>query len=295
MKTRFGFCLLFLFSLALVFFACRKSVSSSNPTVQPPASNLQNLNKPDSSRLVPYPQNGIIGCSYAPDYGDTLIYSQPEDGKDYRISPQNNPGPGKYFSWPQGMVIDSSTGTIDVTKSETGERYAIGFVKSGTQDTCLQTLILAGCSYMDSVYVLGNNQTQAIPFYNANPYFLYSCTGSGPNCQYDVTGQANNQKIIVDQNTGVIDLQKTLQGGAFGLLALDGDSIKTTIYYRLNDNSYNALQHIDVTFIYFTSRLLIPANLLNNVLTKRINILQDQLISNSRNPRPPVIIITRFN
>ena len=30
--------------------------------------------------------------------------------------------------------MDSKTGAIDLTKSETGQRYSIGFVKSGTTD-----------------------------------------------------------------------------------------------------------------------------------------------------------------
>jgi hypothetical protein len=295
MKNRLGIYLLFLFSFILVIFACRKSVSSITPVIQPTAQAQQtHNNSSDSVRPVPFPQTGITGCSYAPDYGDTLIYPQPTNGKDYTVGPLNNPGIGKYFSWPEGMIIDSSTGIIDVTKSETGERYVIGFVKTGTRDTCLQPLILAGGSYMDSVYVLGNNQYQCAPYFNANPTLISVCRGGGSGCQFDITGQAKNQKIVINNSTGVMDLQKTLQGGVFGLLPVDGQSVTTTIYYKLSDNSNYALQHIDITFMYYTSRSLIPANILNNIVTKRINILQSVLVTNSKNPRPPVIILTRF-
>ena len=227
------------------------SHDSSHQVVQPKPYTL-------TVQSVPYPMSPVTGCSYAPDYGDSIIYPQPTAGPDYIVKPINNPGVGKYFSWPIGMVIDSSTGAINVSKSETGLRYDIGFVKAGTTDTCIKMLIIAGAAYMDSVYVLSNNQKLALPYFNANPYLASVCNGTGPGCQFDVTGSAKNAKIIVDNATGVIDLQKTLDGsggllnlgGAFGLLPLDGASVTSTIYYRLNDNSNKALQHIDVTFMY---------------------------------------------
>ena len=80
----------------------------------------------------------------SPIYGDSIIYPQPTSGSDYIFRPVNNPGTGKYFSWPIGMVIDSVSGAIDVTKSQTGQRYDIGFIKSGTTDTCLSQLIIGG-------------------------------------------------------------------------------------------------------------------------------------------------------
>src|ERR1700761_8467830 len=85
--------------------------------------------KPDTvaappAPTVPLPQVPLNGCSFAPTYGDTIIFPQPTNGQDYVVLPVNNPGPGKYLSWPGGMVIDSLTGAIDVTKSQTGQRYA---------------------------------------------------------------------------------------------------------------------------------------------------------------------------
>jgi hypothetical protein len=255
----------------------------------------------EPTQTVPYPQSPVTGCTYAPDYGDTLIFPQPTN-QDYIITPINNPGVGKYFSWPEGMVIDSVTGAINVTRSETGERYAIGFVKAGTTDTCLQTLILGGAAYMDSVYVLANGQTQASPYFNANPYQAPVCNGSsgpGPGCQFDVNNNAKNQKIIMDDKTGIIDLKKTLNGGllggAFGLLPANGQTIETTIYYRLNDGSNNTLQHITVQMMYFNSKSQIGTGLLNNLLLKVNNILTGNIISKTGNPRPPLIIITRYN
>ena len=311
MKKSFLSGLAALMFLVVVPFACRKSISETETEINPirPKPNgfdtthtVHDSTTTEPAQTVPYPETGVTGCAYAPDYGDSLIYPQPT-GNDYIIQPVNNPGAGKYFSWPQGLVIDSLTGAINVTKSETGERFAIGFVKNGTTDTCMQNLILGGAAYMDSIYVLANNQTQASPYYNADPLQAPPCNGSnvsGPGCQYDVSGDAAGKRIIIDKNTGVIDLKKTLNGtsllgGAFGLLPVNGQIVETTIYYRLNDGSNNALQHITVQLMYFNSKSQISTTLLDNVLLKVNNILTGNIISKSGNPRPPLIIITRFN
>jgi hypothetical protein len=286
-------------------FACSKSVNSiiklptQNTTHDSTLAVVQHKTDSQTVQTVPYPQAPVTGCSYAPDYGDSIIYLQPTNGPDYIVNTVNNPGAGKFFSWSGGMVIDSLTGAINVTKSQTGQKYDIGFVKTGTTDTCLKSLIIAGAAYMDSVYVLSNNEKLALPYFNANPYLLSVCTGNGPGCQF----ASSNAKVIVNPTTGVIDLQKTLDGtggilnlgGAFGLLPLDGATAPATIYYRLNDNSNNALQHIDVTFMYYTYKSQIGQGLLTNLLTKLTNVLTGNLISKSANPRPPVIIITRYN
>jgi len=245
----------------------------------------------------PYPQAPLSSCYYAPNYGDTIIYPQPTSGSDYIVHPVNSPGPGHYFSWPVGMILDSTTGAINVTRSETGLKYALGFVKAGTTDTCIQFLTIGGAAYMDSVYVINAGQTSAAPYFEANPTLLSVCQGGG--CAFDVTGSAAHQKVIVDPSSGVIDLKKTLNGtilglgGAFGLLPVNGQTITTTIYYRLTDPSNQALQHIDVQIMYYDKKSIINGGLLGGIVNKLDNLLSGNLISMSTNPRPPLIIITR--
>jgi hypothetical protein len=292
----------------LTVLACGKSVTKAPQQLpsqgQPDSGQL--IVKKDSQSMapVPYPQAPVTGCSYSPNYGDTIIYPQPTNGPDFIVSPVNNPGPGKYLSWPVGMVIDSASGAIDVTKSETGQRYAIGFVKSGTTDTCLTNLVIGGADYMDSIYVAENGATKAEPYFDANPFLTSICSStgnpSGISCAFDVTGSAASQKVIVNNSTGEIDLKRTLDGtgllgGVFGLLPFNGETVTTTIYYRLNDASNNALQHIDLQLVYFDSRSQIGSGLLGNVLGKLDNLLSGNLISTSANPRPPLIIIVRRN
>ncbi len=299
--------LLGILTLILALFACRKSVSDVQPQTvvqsQPHDSTQQvKTDSTPAAPVTPFPVAPITGCAYDPSYGDSIIYPQPTNGQDYIVSPINNPGPGKYISWPVGLVIDSVTGAIDVTKSNTGQRYDIGFVKAGTTDTCLSPLIIGGADYMDSVYVLADNATQAVPYFDANPYLASICTGQGPggnSCSFDVTGSAASQKVIVNSSTGVIDLQKTLNGsllglgGAFGLIPTNGQTAVATIYYKLNDASNMALQHITVNMVYYDSKSNMTSGLLNSIVGKLDDALMGNLILGGGNPRPPLIVIVR--
>jgi len=294
---------------ALAIMSCHKSLviaEQQKPTppktdsvVTPPHHDTLIPPKPQDTASVlnaPFPETAVTGCSYSPDYGDSIIYMQPNGGSDYIVHPVNSPGAGKFLSWPKGMVIDSLTGAINVTKSETGLRYAIGFVKNGSTDTCLSNLIIGGASYMDSVYILEDGATTAVPYYDANPYLPPVCSGGG--CTFDITGSAAAKKVIVNHTSGIIDLAKTLNGsgllgGAFGLLPLNGMSVTTTIYYKLNDASNNATEHIDVQIMYYNTKSAMSAGLLNDVVNKLGNVLSGNLISKNANPRPPLIIIVR--
>ena len=103
-------------------------------------------------------------------------------------------------------MIDSSSGAIDISNSEAGMRYVIGFVKQGSHDTCLSNLIVAGVTYVDSIYSLEDNDTLAIPYFNANASAAPVCDpsddsdypgnsgkGKGDNkCVFD--GQGKNGK-----------------------------------------------------------------------------------------------------
>lgn len=255
--------------------------------------------KKDTTTNVPYPQTPLLGCTYSPDYGDSIVFTQPTNGQDYIIYPVNNGGvAGNYFAWPGGLVLNSQTGAINMTKSETGARYEIGFVKAGTTDTCLSKLIVAGAAYMDSVYVLADNETSAAPYFNADPYGPPVCTGSsgGQGCQFDYNNYAKNQGVVIDNHTGIIDLRRTMNNSLFGLLPIDGTTVNTTIYYKLNDNSNSAAQQIGLKLMFYNKKSDIPPSLLASVVNNLLNTLQNLLLSKgSSSPRPPLIIITRYN
>lgn len=296
-----------LISALICLLACRKTINTTDTSPTGPVKVDSAKNHADSTKStrdttsVPYPQTPMMGCNYSPDYGDSIVFTQPVTGQDYIISPVNNSGvAGTYFAWPGGLSLNVHSGAIDLTKSETGARYQIGFVKEGTTDTCLSQLIVGGAAYMDSVYVLSESDTTSAPYFNADPYGTPPCSSSGssggPGCQFDYNNAAKNQGVEVDNHTGFIDLKKTMQNSLFGLLPLDGTTVNTTIYYKLSDNSNFAPQKIQVKLMFYNKKSGIPPNLLSSITNKLVNTLQNLLlIKSSTSPRPPLIIITRFN
>jgi hypothetical protein len=299
--------------LAITTYSCEKTVpvtlhtQSAGPTQR--ATDTTTSTSPDSTLIPPYPQQtanantaGTIaaGCPVLSIYGDSLFYLQPASGKDEILLPVNNQGAGKYYAWPAGMVIDHNTGAIDLTQSQSGLKYAIGFVPAGTTDTCLSTLVIGGASYLDSVYVLVNGSTKAVPYFDANPSLASNCDGSGngSGCKFDVNGTAAGLRVSVNKSSGEIDLKKTLEGngntgGAFGLMPFDGQTVTVPIYYQLKHGSNNAMQVINVQLVYYDSKASMQAGLLSNLGLRLFNALNYMLISTSANPRPPILVITR--
>jgi hypothetical protein len=300
MKSRLCTCLLLLSSLVVFidFVACNKA----NRSDKDPETN--------TDPLVDTPINGSVllnapsQCPNGPNYGDSIIYLQPVNGQ-YAVSPVNNNGiKGTYLSWPEGLNINKNTGVLNVSKSETGVRYLVGFVKDGAHDTCVSQLILGGITYLDSIYVIGNNDTLVKPIFNANPLTTPVCdasddsdypdnNGNGNNkCSFDddVKGsKANDQKLRVRTKSGFINLKKSLADGLFGPNVKNGDSKTIKIVYSLNDNSKKAQQQISVQVIYYDKVTSIPAALKNEVLYKRADMMSFKIVNGK--PRPPLLII----
>ncbi len=180
----FGFCSFL--TVLILAFSCKKNVQPSiitNTTVLVvPASPLQS--PPDLSDYQPFPENYSINCPGGPNYGDSVIYAVGTGSSDYLLSPKNNPAPGFYHSWPIGLVINDSTGTIDITKSETGMRYYIEYVTKGSTDTCLTSLILTGAAYQDSIYTQTPNiVSTAEPYFEGNINMNNICN-TDSNCHW---------------------------------------------------------------------------------------------------------------
>jgi hypothetical protein len=182
-----------------------------------------------------------------------------------------------------------------VTLSQTGQRYDIGFVQYGTSDTCVSQLIVAGTAYMDSIYVLAQGNPTAAPYFNANPNIPSPCQNSnwGNGCQFDYFDFAKKQGIEIDHQTGIINLQNTAKN-IFGRNPVNGKTVNTTIFYKLNDNSNHASQQIPLQMIYFNHRSDIPPGLLATVTARGASAVNNQLLSKGPSPtRPPIIIIVR--
>jgi hypothetical protein len=292
MKSKQSTCSVLLpFVTLLVFVACNKSDHSDED---------QGEATPDTTVSLTSTQ-----CPNAPKYGDSILYLKPKAGGDFFADPINNNGiQGTYLSWPEGLSINRSNGTINLSKSETGVRYKIAFVKKNTTDTCVSQLILGGMTYMDSIYVLDKNDTLATPIFDANPYNPSICdisddsdypdsNANGNNkCVFDDASpgqRANDLKLRVRTKSGVINLKKSLADGLFGPILKNGDSKLVRIAYRLNDASLKAPQSITVQVIYYDKVSSIPTSLQQEIMGKRTNMYTYQVVNGK--PRPPYLVI----
>lgn len=278
---------------------------------------------------APFPSTYNFDCGKSPVYEDTILcakYRGPNS--DYFARPRNNrTEKGKYYAWPAGLKIDINTGAINVTRSDAGMQYIIGFVKDGTTDTCHTRIVVAGIHYKDNIYVLANNDTLAIPYFNASPIITPVCDPSGDDdypgvgnpgggnnrCEFDddedddnangnldeppAGQQANEQFVRVRTRSGIINLKKSLQDGAFGQNPQNGAMKDVMIYYRLADCSQKALRNIKVRLIYYDRKSDVPAQLASEVSQRKLRFEGYQPIRGGMamdSPRPPLIIVTRI-
>lgn len=284
----------------------------SEPETFPGKVNLDSILQLEVIAPLPFPVSGKYNCSKPGLYRDSVFYNTGQGKSDFIVNSMVAPRSGKFFSWPMGLVIDSLTGSINVSASQPGYRYTVGFVKSGSRDTCLMDIVLAGASYKDQVYVLGQNDTLALPYFNGEPSGPSVCDASDDNdypekqgkgnskCEFDAEdaagkhGRANEKNVKVRTISGIINLKKTLEEGAFGSASpSNGQGIIVPVYYKLNDRGAKALQKINVQLVYFDRKEDIPVSLLSYMGRKRYRLDNRYIISPNGNPRPPLIVITR--
>src|SRR5215213_8906304 len=96
--------LLFGSSLLLVSIvaSCRKDSTTNKPVFQ--------------VELAGFPGTFNFNCTDSPVYEDSILcakYRGPD--RDYFAKPLNRLPNGKYYSWPAGLVMDATTGIINVT------------------------------------------------------------------------------------------------------------------------------------------------------------------------------------
>src|SRR5450432_2175047 len=128
------------------------------------------------SGFAPLIKSPSDGTSYytndpklSPFYGDTVLYMRSNEPSGYLIAPLNDLGLGTYTSWPAGLSINARTGVIDLSVTEPGARYNIGFVNTLTLDTAFRQLIIAGVGYLDGIYDMSSGDSLLRPYLNADP------------------------------------------------------------------------------------------------------------------------------
>ncbi|WP_018623022.1 hypothetical protein [Spirosoma luteum] len=227
-------------------------------------------------------------------YADSIFYLNNKSTK-YIVKPTTTLA-GAYGAKPYGLVIDPATGAINISASETGLTYTVFYVKAGTTDTCTRNITIAGIDFANSLYDLSQNDTLAIPTFKG---VAPAMVGTN-NLSFDVVNGMTNsttlqsQGISINPRTGSVNLKKTLSSGVLGVKPANGASATVRLYYKINDASQGALNHIDLRFTYYSKVSDVPASLL-----KKVGVTTTQSSAGARSaadgggakPRPPEIVI----
>lgn len=276
------------FSIALIIttlISCQKDEISSS------------LKSGELSSAQSQSKTGSGTKSLSLSYGDTLFYLHP--GGSNIIFPVNTlAGGGEYIGFPRGIELDSLTGAIDISRSETGLRYKIMYIIHGSSDTISTKITLSGINFYDGIYNLSKGDSIAPSIYNASGIpFVPGQFGIGKNCVFDDGNDCNKQGCNVSLVDGRINLAKSLRDGA--VLRKNDSQKEFTYYYRMDDASDKALNHLKVKIYYYNSAADIPQYLWDIVLHDHAGTILPgvkPLYGSMRGaatarPRPPCLII----
>ena len=100
-------------------------------------------------------------------YGDSILYPS-VTGPAKIVFPVSKPADSGFFaSNIPGIQLDSATGKINLTRSETGLRYKIYYISLLTyQPLDSANLTISGIDYKDAIYDISGADTTAMPIYN---------------------------------------------------------------------------------------------------------------------------------
>jgi hypothetical protein len=245
-------------------------------------------------------------------YGDTVFYLKKQAGN-YMIMPVTKPaGTGYFKAIPKGLVLDTLSGQINVTQSETGLRYKVYYVSpSGSLIDSIK-IVISGIDYKDAIYEIAstpNAYDTAFPIYNAKPAPPLPCGDDDEDDDGDIDDDDNScvfdetdldddgnddipgviqDKLLVDIKKGTIDVEASFHAGIFGSSnPANGVNKNFTFYYRLQDASNRALNKITVRVYHFRTRADIPQALLDTI-NMRNNIAQhvNSRMGDSQNGNP---------
>lgn len=279
----------------ILLLGCQKDLTDETQDTQPPGS----------------PEAGSPAVRLR--YADSLFYKNNAAG-DYLILPISRPGAAGYIkSIPAGLIIDSTTGRINISQSESGLLYKIFYVTNAGQVIDSTKLTISGIDYRDAIVEISATPIAydtVFPVYNARVGNVLPCGDDDEDndgdiddddngCVFDETdlnGDGNDDiagaiqdKLLVDIKKGSIDIEASFRAGIFGSSdPANGLSKDFTINYRLQDASNKALNQITVRVYHFKKRSDIPQALLDTINGRAdlLNTVQTGRMINQTGPGP---------
>jgi len=238
-------------------------------------------NKPADNTTGPYQLS----------YGDSILYLKASGSNIIYPTEQRN---GVYTGFPEGIEIDEKTGAINIANSETGLRYKITHTATdGTITTT--TVVLSGITFFDKFYRLSQNDSIAIPVYNASEARALPISGSN----FDDGNNANSGGCSVRTDDGKINLAECVRNGIFGTTSQNDVRKEFDIFYRLNDGSIKSLNKIRVRLYYYNKMSDVAPDLLQTLQDRQTdgvffrinNSATVDIVNRVAKPRPPCVII----
>ncbi|HZX59799.1 MAG TPA: hypothetical protein VFE54_13775 [Mucilaginibacter sp.] len=199
-------------------------------------------------------------------YGDSVLFVQPSVSH-YIVSPVNLKD-GTYSVIPDGLKIDPATGSIDVNQSETGLKYKVLFTPTGSNIAETSYIIISGINYQDKIYNLATGDSIAMPIYNANIHATLPGINNGSS--FDNNSGCKNAGIEVDPNTAEINLAKSVRDQGIDT----GSTQEVKLVYKINDDSHQATNGLDVKVYFYRTASEIPQYLLD-ILNARKGLIFD--------------------
>ena len=250
-------------------------------------------------------------------YGDTVLFNHNLTTNKLQTVVSKPAGTTVFKAMPGGLAIDSVTGRINISKSESGLRYKVFAVNQQGRAIDSVKIVISGVDYADAIYNLNATPIAydtAFPVYNARPELAMPCNDDDDDeedlCVFDETdldGDGNDDiagviqdKLLVDIKRGTIDLEASFRAGLFGSgTPANGARKDLLMYYRLADASNRALQKIQLQVYYFRTNADIPQSLLSELKNRRNQSNQvngrfaytSEFISYEKPKRPPILIL----
>lgn len=243
----------------------------------------------------------VVPPDFKLSYGDSIFFLQ-NQSTDYIVTPTQTIS-GQYEAFPDGIEIDTKTGAINVSKSETGLRYRITFKPDAGTDSFSTVILISGINFLDGFYKLTTADSILTPIYNAKNTNTIPGTNSGS--VFDEGSNCNSAGCKVDVSNGSINLAETVRNGVFGATPSNNDRHEFQMNYRINDKSGKALNSLKVKLYYFDSINDVKQEAYdiitsrNGTILRHNNSFDNLTASNFRpfgttkpsNPRPPCVFI----
>jgi len=238
-------------------------------------------------KLGPAPVNPPApAVAPAVDYGDSVFYLDPAN-PDVRARPKGG-ARGRYYGFPEGIVLDQNTGIIDISKSETGLRYRVSFVADGGGDTLSSMVTVSGINFLDGFYRLSTADSIVHPMYNGRKGDVIPGVNGGS--VFDEGNGCNSQGCTVNTGNGEINLAQTVRNGVFGAVPVNNDRHEFVLRYRIDDRSGKAANALNVKLYYFETMNDVTPEVYD-ILNSRQGTILAGVNAQLAKPRPPCIFI----